>query len=88
MEMVNMHAYQLFGRSSMYHKHFGAKTCWMIYLYEPIIYLDILTEFDFLPNCERFPYNILQRVRHAKRGHLLLRTPGPVSFGTCICSNC
>ena len=51
MEMVNMHGYQLFRRSSMYHKHFGAKTCWMIYLSEPITYLDLLTEFDFLPNC-------------------------------------
>ena len=30
----------------------------------------------------------LQRVRHANRGRLLLRTPGPVPFGTCICSTC
>ena len=30
----------------------------------------------------------LQRVWHADRGRLLLRTPGPVSFGTCICSTC
>ena len=29
----------------------------------------------------------LQRVRLANRGRLLLRTPGPVPFGTCICSN-
>ena len=29
----------------------------------------------------------LQRVRLANRGRLLLRTPGPVLFGTCICSN-
>ena len=28
----------------------------------------------------------MQRVRHANRGRLLLRTPGPVPFGTCICS--
>ena len=28
----------------------------------------------------------LQRVRLANRGRLLLRTPGPVPFGTCICS--
>ena len=29
----------------------------------------------------------LQRVRLAYRGRLLLRTPGPVPFRTCICSN-
>ena len=28
-----------------------------------------------------------QRVRHANRGSLLFRTPGPVPFGTCICSS-
>ena len=28
-----------------------------------------------------------QRVRLSNRGRLLLRTPGPVPFGTCICSN-
>ena len=33
------------------------------------------------------PHNVLQRVRLANRGRLLLRTPGPVPFGTCICSN-
>ena len=30
----------------------------------------------------------LRRVWHADRGRLLLRTPGPVPFGTCICSTC
>ena len=30
----------------------------------------------------------MQRVRHANRGRLLLRTPGPVLFGICICSTC
>ena len=29
----------------------------------------------------------MQRVRLANRERLLLRTPGPVPFGTCICSN-
>ena len=38
-----------------------------------------------LPNCEGF-HRTLQRVRLANRGRLLLRTPGPVPFGTCICS--
>ena len=28
----------------------------------------------------------IQRVRHANRGRLLLRTPGPVPFGICKCS--
>ena len=39
-----------------------------------------------LPNFEGF-HRTLQRVRLANRGRLLLRTPGPVPFGTCICSN-
>ena len=45
--------------------------------------LPILT---LLPNFGGF-HRTLQRVRLAKRGRLLLRTPGPVPFGTCICSN-
>ena len=32
-------------------------------------------------------HRTLQRVRLANRGCLLLRTPSPVPFGTCICSN-
>ena len=32
-------------------------------------------------------HRTLQRVRLANRGRLLLRIPGPVPFGTCICSN-
>ena len=39
-----------------------------------------------LPNFGGFR-RTLQRVRLANRGRLLLRTPGPVLFGTCICSN-
>ena len=39
-----------------------------------------------LPNFGGFR-RTLQRVRLANRGRLLLRTPGPVPFGTCICSN-
>ena len=45
--------------------------------------LPILT---LLPNFGGF-HRTLQRVRLANRGRLLLRTPGPVPFGTCICSN-
>ena len=39
-----------------------------------------------LPNFGGF-HRTLQRVRLANRGRLLLRTPGSVPFGTCICSN-
>ena len=45
--------------------------------------LPILT---LLPNFECF-HRTLQRVWLANRRRLLLRTPGPVPFGTCICSN-
>ena len=45
--------------------------------------LPILT---LLPNFGGF-HRTLQRVRLANRGRLLLRTPGPVPFGTCICSD-
>ena len=45
--------------------------------------LPILT---LLPNFGGF-HRTLQRVRLANRGRFLLRTPGPVPFGTCICSN-
>ena len=45
--------------------------------------LPILT---LVPNFGGF-HRTLQRVRLANRGRLLLRTPGPVPFGTCICSN-
>ena len=45
--------------------------------------LPILT---LLPNFGCF-HRTLQRVRLANRGLSILRTPGPVLFGTCICSN-
>ena len=45
--------------------------------------LPILT---LLPNFGGF-HRTLQRVRLANRERLLLRTPGPVQFGTYICSN-
>ena len=32
-------------------------------------------------------HRTLQQIRLANRGRLLLRAPGPVPFGTCICSN-
>ena len=46
----------------------------------------LLPIFTLLPNFGGF-HRTLQRVRLANRGRLLLRTPGPVPFGTCICSN-
>ena len=52
---------------------------------ELIIELDLNTYFDLIT--EFWRYRTLQRVRLANRGSLLLRTPGPVPFGTCICSN-
>ena len=41
---------------------------------------------NLLPNFGGF-HRTLQRVQLANRGRLLLRTPGPVPFGTCICTN-
>ena len=52
----------------------------------PICEVDFITDFDLITNCGGF-HRTLQRVRLANRGRLLLRTPGPVPFGTCICSN-
>ena len=45
----------------------------------------LLPFLTLLPNFGGF-HRTLQRVRLANRGRLLLRTPGPVPFGTCICS--
>ena len=52
-------------------------------LFPNLTLLQILT---LLPNFGGF-HRTLQRLRLANRGRLLLRTPGPVPFGTCICSN-
>ena len=46
----------------------------------------LLPLLNLLPNFKGF-HRTLQRVRLDNRGRLLLRTPGPVPFGTCICSN-
>ena len=55
--------------------------------YELIIEVDFITDFDRITkfNFGGF-HRTLQRVRLANRGRLLLRTPGPVPFRTCICS--
>ena len=49
--------------------------------------LDLITEFDFLPNCARFPENIcnvcgMPTEDAYSSGHLVLS-----HFGTCMCSN-
>ena len=53
---------------------------------ELITYLDLIIDFDLITKFGGF-HRTLLRVRLANRGCLLLRTPGPVPFGTCICSN-
>ena len=49
--------------------------------------LDLITVFDVITQIREVSIEHLQRVRLANRGRLLLRTPGPVPLGTCICSN-
>ena len=53
---------------------------------EFITELDFNTDFDLITEFGGFD-RTLQRVRLANRARLLLRTPGPVPLGTCICSN-
>ena len=48
--------------------------------------LTLLPILTLLSNFGGF-HRTLQRARLANRGRLLLRTPDPVPFGTCICSN-
>ena len=50
------------------------------------LFANLLPVLTLLPNFGGF-HRTMQRVRLANRGRLLLRTPGPVPFGTCICSN-
>ena len=49
--------------------------------------LDLVTGFGVITLLREVSEGHLQRVRLAKRGRLLLRTPGPVLFVPCICSN-
>ena len=66
--------------------------CYMTF-WDMTIYNDTLNWSDITPICLTLMPNVrgfhgtLQRVRIANRGRLLLRTPGPVPYGTCICSN-
>ena len=49
--------------------------------------LDLITVFDVITLFREVSKGHVQQVRLANRGSLFLRTPGPVQFGTCICSN-
>ena len=49
--------------------------------------MDLITVFDFNTLFREVSIGHLQQVRLANRGRFLLRTPGHVPFGTCICSN-
>ena len=56
-------------------------------IFDPVIDLDLITEFDFLPNCERFPQNICNGCGMPTEdvyssGHLVLS-----HFGPCKCIN-
>ena len=49
--------------------------------------LDLITIFEVITLFREVSIGYLQLVRIANRGRLLLRTPGPVIFWTCICFN-
>ena len=49
--------------------------------------LDLITVFDVITLIQKVSIRHLQRVWLANRRCFLLRTPGPVPFGTCISSN-
>ena len=56
------------------------------------LFADLLPSWTLVPILTLLPnfggfHRTFQRVRLASGGRLLLRTPGPVPFGTCICSN-
>ena len=81
-------------RNCVVTKEWRQKTTWKATCHEfgerSIVFITdfdhITLYFTLLPNFGGF-HRTLQRVRLANRGRLLLRTPGPVPFGTCICSN-
>ena len=56
------------------------------------LFANLLPNWTFIPILTLLPsfggfHRTLQRLRLANRGRLFLRKPGPVPFGTCICSN-
>ena len=48
--------------------------------------LDLITEFDLLPNCAGFPWSMCSGCDMPAGDAYSLRTPGPIPFGICICS--
>ena len=74
-------------------------TFWDMTIYSDTLnwlhYTNLLTYYRTGPYYRLWPHYLisggfhrtLQRVRLANKGCFLLRTPGPVPFGTCICSN-
>ena len=55
--------------------------------YDLVTKLGLITEFNIFIKLHEVFIEHLQWMGHAKRGRLLLRTPGLVTFGTCIWSN-
>ena len=49
--------------------------------------LNLITGFDIIAKLREVSIEHLQREQLANRGRLLLWTPGPVAFWSCICSN-
>ena len=56
-------------------------------IYQLFTTLDLITNFDLITRFKEVSIEHLQWARLANRGRLLLRTPGPVPFGTCFCFN-
>ena len=54
---------------------------------ELIIELDLITVFDVITSFREVSKRHSKRVRLVNGGRLLFRTPGPVQFETCICSD-
>ena len=65
------------------------KGLWEVCLHIPVdtsVFAGPYYGFDVITLFREVSIGHLQRMRLANRGRLLLRTPGPVAFGTCICS--
>ena len=75
--------------------HSGTWSSTVTPLTDQTYYTNFWTDHRTGPYYQFWPYyqisggfhRTLQQVWLANRGRLLLRTPGPVPFGTCICSN-
>ena len=55
-------------------------------VFYPVTDLDLISEYDFLPNCVRFPYNICNGCCMPTEGKLIGQR-NLSDFGTCKCSN-